>query len=221
MFIRIGLLSPVRLLGEAVALALTTHGPGASVSVMRELRDLRTALRTGARFDVVIIDTTQPIDLAAVRAFHHDQPDLPLLALGMREQEQDIVAHGSAGFLSYLPREDGLDRLSAIVRDAVDGRFPCSPEVAATIMRGLFHNGVPAAPAAAATLTPREREIRGLVARGYSNKEIARSCDLSESTVKHHVHHILGKHGFASRIQLIRTMRSDPWDSAPALRVTG
>jgi DNA-binding NarL/FixJ family response regulator len=168
--------------------------------------------------ELVIVDTSQSLDLEAVRWFHRDWPELPLLALGLREQESEVVAHGSAGFTCYLCRDDGLDRLCAIVRDAVEGRLACSPEIAAAIMRALFRSGPVPVPTVSAPLTRREYEVAQLIARALSNKEIARELALSESTVKHHVHSILSKMGAATRGQLMRSMREDLWSSEPPAR---
>ena len=133
----------------------------------------------------------------------------------MREQDAEIIAHGSAGFIGYLRREDGLEQLRARVDDAVSGRLLCSPEIAAGIMRGLFLRGGQGAAPRAVELTLRESQVAELVSRGLSNKEIARALDLSESTVKHHVHSILGKIGVPSRFQLVRDARQQAWQPAP------
>jgi two-component system, NarL family, nitrate/nitrite response regulator NarL len=217
---RVGILTPVRLLGEAIALSLCARDERMQVEVTRDLEGLRTAARAEA-LDVAIVDTTQATDLDDVRSFHLDHPEVPLLALGLREREAEVVAHGSAGFVCYLRREDGLDRLCSIVEDAVEGRLHCSPEIAAAIMRGLF--STPPAPAAEphAPLTPREQEVAGLVSHGLSNKEIARELELSESTVKHHVHAILGKIKVPTRLRLMRSMRPDLWAHQSHVRKSG
>lgn len=213
------ILTSVRLLGEAIALALAGREPGVDAIVVRRLEDLRSLVRENPPLQLVIVDTSQPFDLEAIRNFHLECPDLPLLALGLREHEADIVAHGSAGFSCYLCRDDGLDRLCVIVHDAIEGRLNCSPEIAAAIMRALFRNGPVPVPTVSAALTRREYEVAQLVARALSNKEIARELALSESTVKHHVHSILSKMGAATRGQLMRSMREDLWPADPAERV--
>lgn len=212
---RVAILTPVRLLGEAIALALGAREPDLKPIVVRRLDHLHVLARDKPALELVIVDTSQHFDLEAIRSFHRDWPDLPLLALGLREQEAEIVAHGSAGFSCYLCRDDGLDRLCTIVRDAVEGRLNCSPEIAAAIMRALFRSGPMPVPTVSAPLTRREYEVAQLVARALSNKEIARELGLSESTVKHHVHSILSKMGAATRGQLMRSMREDLWFSEP------
>jgi DNA-binding NarL/FixJ family response regulator len=163
----------------------------------------------------VIVDVLQPIDLDEIRQFHSDFPALPLLALGIREAESEVINHGSAGFSCYLRREDGIDSLCGAVADALEGRLSCSPEIAAAMMRALFRQGPIPVLRVSAPLTRREHEVARLVSRAHSNKEIARELSLSESTVKHHVHAILGKFGVSTRSQLMRNMREDLWQAAP------
>lgn len=212
---RIAIVSLVRLLGEAVAQSLRARDTSLDIELVREIEDLGLPGPGGSPLDLVVVDTTQGLDLGAVRAFRRDHPDLPLLALGLREKEAEVVAHGSAGFTCYVRREDGLERLHAMLCDAVAGRLTCSPEIAASMMRALFRNGPVAIPDEGGHLTPREDEVARLVSQALSNKEVARELGLSESTVKHHVHSILGKFGLATRGQLMRRMRTDSRSSAP------
>ncbi|RSU72012.1 DNA-binding response regulator [Sphingomonas sp. S-NIH.Pt3_0716] len=210
-YMRVVIASEIRLLGECVAHSLMTRDSALDVLLTGTIADLSDLMARGLRFDVAILDLTQGVDLDAVRAFHRRYPDLALLALGLEEQEQAVVAHGSAGFGCYVRREDGIERLYATVRDAIAGRMTCSPEIAGSIMRALFR-----APGSAsadpghgrnATLTTREEEVARHVADALSNKEIALLLDLSESTVKHHVHSILSKLELPTRRQLIRRTR--------------
>jgi two-component system nitrate/nitrite response regulator NarL len=215
--VRIAIVSLVRLLGEAVAQSLRTRDPALDITLVREIDDLRQPAVGASPLDLVVVDTTQGLDLEAVRAFRRDHPALPLLALGLREKEAEVVAHGSAGFTGYVRREDGLERLHAMLCDTVAGRLSCSPEIAASMMRALFHNGPVTMPEEGGQLTPREDEVARLVVQALSNKEVARELGLSESTIKHHVHSILGKLGLATRGQLMRRMRAGggPAASAP------
>jgi len=212
---RIAILTPIRLIGEGIAASLRACEAGFEPVVVCEVGALRALVASAAPPRLAIVDVTQKLPLDPIRLFHRDIPELPLLALGIREQDAEIIAHGSAGFIGYLRREDGLDQLRARVDDAVSGRLLCSPEIAAVIMRGLFLRGPQGHEARNVDLTLRETEVAGLVSRGLSNKEIARELDLSESTVKHHVHSILGKIGVPSRFQLVREAREEAWQPGP------
>jgi two-component system nitrate/nitrite response regulator NarL len=201
---RIAILTPIRLIGEGVAASLSACSRGFESILVHEIAELRTLVNSDAPPRLAIIDVTQSLPLEPIRAFHSDHSDLPLIAFGLRERETDIIAHGSAGFTGYLRREDGLDELRARVEDALSGRLSCSPEIAAGIMRGLFQRGLQGTAPSPVDLTNREKDVAELVSRGLSNKEVAQVLDLSESTVKHHVHSILGKKRLGSRLQMVR-----------------
>jgi DNA-binding NarL/FixJ family response regulator len=215
---RIAILTPIRLIGEGIAASLRACDAGFEPAVVCEVRQLRALVASAAPPRLAIVDVTQALPLDPIREFHFDVPELPLLALGIREQDAEIIAHGSAGFIGYLRREDGLDQLRARVDDAVSGRLLCSPEIAAGIMRGLFLRGSQGHAPRPVELTLRESQVAELVSRGLSNKEIARELDLSESTVKHHVHSILGKIGVPSRFQLVKEARQEAWQPGPPRR---
>jgi DNA-binding NarL/FixJ family response regulator len=212
---RIAVLTPIRLIGEGVSASLRACLCGFEPTIVYDIAGLRRQVSSESPPRLAIVDVTQSLPLEPIRAFHFDQPDLPLIALGMREQEAEIVAHGSAGFCGYLGRGDGLDQLRARVEDALSGRLSCSPEVAAGIMRALFRRGPQGSAPRGIDLTHRETDVAELVSRGLSNKEIARALHLSESTVKHHVHSILGKKRLGSRVQLVRGALDDWTEEAP------
>lgn len=219
---RIGILTPIRLIGEGVAATLRACDSNFEPALVGDVRELRSLVLSSSPPRLAIVDVTQSPPLEPIRQFHLDFPDLPLIVLGLRE-ESDIVDYGSAGFIGYLRREDGLDELRARIDDALCGRMPCPPEIAAAIMRELFLRE-PAGrnpAAAAARLTAREAHVEGLVKRGLSNKEIARKLELSESTVKHHVHAILGKRRLHSRFQLVRDALEGGWGGEGPRRALG
>lgn len=212
---RIGVLTPVRLVGEGIAASLAACAPTFEVVTARDFAALRGLADGPAPPELVIVDVTQKAALPEVRAFHAEYPDILLLALGLREREAEIVEHGRAGFVGYVRRDEGVEALSRKVRDAIAGRLSCPPEIAAAIMRGLFHAAPPSAECDLDRLTRREGDVARLVGRGLANKEIAHRLSLSESTVKHHVHAILAKLGLARRGNLMRSMRDDPWLAEP------
>lgn len=213
---RVCMLTGVRLLSDVVSAALSARNPEIELVTTRTIEDLHKLARRSPPVELVVVDAIQAINLAAIRDFHGERPDLPLLALGVREHGSDVVAYGNAGFTAFVRREDGVERLCEAVEDALAGRLTCSPEIAAAIMRALFRRGPIPVQTAGVPLTRRENEVATLVARALSNKEIARELSLSESTVKHHVHTILRKFGVGTRGQLMRNLNSDLWnDDAP------
>jgi len=217
---RIAILTPIRLIGDGIAASLRACSCDFEPIIAHKLAELRSLVRSGAPPRLAIIDVTQSLPLEPIRAFHFDFPDLPLIALGLREHEAEIVAHGCAGFTGYLRREDGLEELRARLQDALSGRLSCSPEIAAGIMRGLFRRGPSDSAPLPVDLTSREKDVAELISRGLSNKEIARTLDLSESTVKHHVHSILGKKRLGSRLQMVRDAQIH-WVPEAARRARG
>jgi len=127
--------------------------------------------------------------------------------LTVSEDEQDLATALQAGAQGYVLKTiDGAALLDAIERCA-RGDTVVSPELTGklvTALRGAQQR--PAAEADEATprtpaLSPRELEIVRHIARGASNKEIARALEIAETTVKIHVQHILRKLGLSSRVQ--------------------
>jgi two-component system nitrate/nitrite response regulator NarL len=92
------------------------------------------------------------------------------------------------------------------VRRAARGEPVVSPEMMGKLVAAFQSQGAPVPPPvaeaeAASPLSPREEDVLREIARGASNKEIARTLDIAETTVKIHVQHILRKLGLSSRVQ--------------------
>ena len=97
-----------------------------------------------------------------------------------------------------------MDYLLNAIRSAVDGDSVMSPQMTGKLMQSVRSSSVVAAAPTVVDkdrLSPREREILTFLTRGASNKEIARTLDLAESTVKIHVQNILKKLNLLSRVQ--------------------
>jgi DNA-binding NarL/FixJ family response regulator len=197
---RIVILTPVRLFGEGL-IGCFDRTEGITVeALVSDFVALRRAYC--AQTDLVLIDVSSGFDPEEVRAIAAERPGLTLVALGLREQRDDVIRCGQAGFAAYVPRDASLQTLRDAMLAATAGRLTCSPEIASGLMQALFRS--PSAPPIGTndiSLTPREGEVLRLIRRGLSNKEIARELVLSVATVKHHVHNILGKLGVAGRGQ--------------------
>jgi len=128
--------------------------------------------------------------------------------LTVSEDERDLAAALRGGALGYLLKTADSDLLASAIERAMQGASTISPEMTGKLVTAFqtLHTGSDAAaqpPDADPihSLSPREHEILNHIARGASNKEIARALDIAETTVKIHVQHILRKLKLSSRVQ--------------------
>ncbi|MCS3499349.1 DNA-binding NarL/FixJ family response regulator [Bradyrhizobium japonicum] len=208
---RIILMTPVRLFGEGLALCLDGKDGIVVDRLVTEFGALRDAL--GPSISLALIDVTAGFEIEEVRAIAVNHPAVKLVAMGIRESNDQVVLCGQAGFTAYVSRHAPLETLCDCLLAAAAGRLAMPDDIACGLMRALFRfGGVSHAPAQNDnTITKREGDVLRLLGRGFSNKEIARELDLSVATVKHHVHSILGKLGVARRTQAMRRVREAPW----------
>jgi two-component system nitrate/nitrite response regulator NarL len=117
-----------------------------------------------------------------------------VVAFAVEEREKEVVACAEAGAAAYVPRDASVVEMVEILVGAANGEVRASPRMAAGVFRRV---GVLAAEGKARAegppLTEREAEVRDLVARGLSNKQIAGRLSIRLSTVKNHVHNVLEK----------------------------
>jgi DNA-binding NarL/FixJ family response regulator len=182
-----------------------------TIAVVNNLTSLRDAL-SSTHTQVVVIDVTQGVELFDVRDIATQWPEIPLVALGLNEQRQEVISCGRAGFSGYVSRDASIDALCKALSEVVSGRLACPPEISGGLLRALFRwEPPPADPEPKPDLTRRESEVLQLLGRGLSNKEIGCELCVSVATVKHHVHRILEKLGFSRRAEAMRRVRDAPW----------
>jgi DNA-binding NarL/FixJ family response regulator len=183
--------------------------------VVGEAADGAEALTLAARErpDVVLMDIRMPVmdGLAATRQLTAPGPAeqaqpapkvVILTTFDLDDYVYEALRCGASGFLlKDAPRAD----LIAAVRVAAAGDALLAPSVTRRLIEAFAMRpvSVSPAPSAVASLTPRERDILLLVARGQSNTEIARALVVSEATVKTHVTHLLAKLGLRDRVQAV------------------
>jgi DNA-binding NarL/FixJ family response regulator len=172
--------------------------------------------------DVVLLDTSMPDSVAAIRTIAGAVPSAKVVALAVSDDEQDLLAFAEAGVAGYVTHDTALDSLAAIIESADRGEVPCSPRLAGILLR---HIGVLAAERRPASrcprLTQRELQIVELIDRGLSNKEIARRLCIEVPTVKNHVHHVLKKLQLDRRSDAAAWARANEGDRLVLLRVAG
>ena len=144
--------------------------------------------------DVVLMDLRMP-EMDGVTAIGHikaDHPEVNILVLTTYESDADILRAIEMGATGYLLKDTPREELFGAIRMVAEGKSPLDPGVATRLMqrmRGSDEEG----------LSTREIEVLELVARGTSNKEIAKRLWVSETTVKSHMLHIFDKLGVTDR----------------------
>ncbi|SOZ08849.1 response regulator [Cupriavidus taiwanensis] len=158
------------------------------------------------RPDVILLDLNMPglSGLEALQLLVEDLPQTAVIVLTVSEEAEELAAALRGGARGYLIKNIETEALIAGIRRAAAGEPVISDSMTAKLV-AQFRAPVPAvAPRLddAPRLTAREREIVQGLARGESNKEIARDLGVAESTVKIHVQNILKKLNLASRVQV-------------------
>jgi two-component system nitrate/nitrite response regulator NarL len=126
--------------------------------------------------------------------------DARIIVLTVSDSEEDVVAALRAGADGYLLKDMEPEDILESLRRATQGRVVISERLTELLAHALRQDPRPQRPEQAG-LTPREEEILALIARGYSNKLIARELDLTVGTVKVHVKHILKKLALKTRVE--------------------
>ena len=126
--------------------------------------------------------------------------DARIIMLTVSDNEEDVVAALRAGADGYLLKDMEPEDILESLRRATQGRVVISQRLTELLAHALREDPRPKRPEQAG-LTPREEEILALIARGYSNKLIARDLDLTVGTVKVHVKHVLKKLGLRTRVE--------------------
>jgi len=169
------------------------------LKIVGEAADGAAALRMAQQFkpDVVLMDLLMPVmdGVAATSAIRRELPDIEVLALTSVLEESLVIQAIQAGAIGYLLKDTDAPKLRQAIKAAAAGEVQLSPAAAAMLMRKVK------APRSPETLTERETEVLRQLARGKSNKEIATSLFISETTVKTHVKNIMQKLGVPSRTQ--------------------
>jgi len=171
------------------------------LAVVGEAGDGEEALAAAEalRPDVILMDLVMPrLDgVGAMRELRRRLPDVRVIVLTSYADDDRLLPAIQAGAAGYLFKNVQPAELSRAIHAAHAGEAVLDPAVGARLVAAL------ATPArtAADPLTPREREVLALLARGLPNKRIARELGVAEKTVKTHVGHVLAKLGVSDRTQ--------------------
>jgi DNA-binding NarL/FixJ family response regulator len=186
---------------------------GDQVQVVGEADDVAPAISLIGELlpDVVLLDVHLPggggqLVVTAVKAEH---PQVRFLALSASDAPEDVIAVVRAGARGYVTKTiSGADLVAAVHRIAA-GDAVFSPRLAGFVLDAFAAappdaDGRPDLDPELDQLTPREREVLRLIARGYTYREIARELYISVKTVESHVSSVLRKLQLSTRHQLTR-----------------
>ncbi len=150
---------------------------------------------------VVLLDLFLPGQdgISVLGQIKQDRPATEVLMLTSSQDDQHLLAAIRAGALAYLPKTAGVDQVVTAVRAAARGESVLEPRIAARLVREVRQATARRRPLD--QLSPRELEVLAALARGRSNRQIARTLGIGEETVKTHTSSILAKLGLADRTQ--------------------
>jgi DNA-binding NarL/FixJ family response regulator len=185
---------------------LSTDG---SVDVVGQAADGREAVEATRRLrpDVVLMDIRMPtVDgIAATREIAVATPDVRVLILTTFEDDDYVFGALAAGASGFLLKRTQPEQLITAIHTIASGDSLLSPSVTRTVIDRMARQPLPddRCGRLLRDLTPRERDVLELVARGLSNAEIAAELVVEESTVKTHMKRILAKLALRDRVQAV------------------
>lgn len=184
----------------------------ASLEVVGEACDAGEAARNAAVLqpDIILLDNHLPgaTGIQSLPALKQAASAARIILLTVSEDEQNLQAALRGGAQGYLLKSIERDQLAASIHRAMRGEPVISPEMTGKLVAAFRASLIRGTPAPSISRDPlsllsaREREVLEHIARGASNKDIARALSIAETTAKIHVKHILRKLSLHSRVQL-------------------
>ncbi|HOV63384.1 MAG TPA: response regulator transcription factor [Spirochaetia bacterium] len=162
--------------------------------------------------EIVLMDIYMPVmnGVEATRQFKAIMPDIKIIMLSTYDEDEyikDALANGASG---YLLKDISPTELIAAIRALRGGVVQISPQILSKLFQRVYHEGIPKTDELGKkfewfeTLTPREKEIFGLIAIGIDNEEIALKLNIAEQTVRNHVSIIYSKLDVHDRFEIIQ-----------------
>jgi len=181
---------------------------GGSVTVVGEAADAPAAVAVifAQRPDVVLLDVHLPGGggVTVLREVLAREPEIRFLALSVSDAAEDVIGVIRAGARGYVTKAITGPELVAAIRRVGEGDAVFSPRLAGFVLDAFTGIDVAAIDEELDQITPREREVLRLIARGYQYKEVAKELFISVKTVETHVSAVLRKLQLSNRHQLTR-----------------
>lgn len=181
---------------------------GDSIEIVGEAGTVADAVPLIKQLDphVVLLDVHLPDGKgdAIINAVAPERPGVKFLALSVSDAAEDVIAVIRAGARGYVTKTIAADELTAAIGRVAQGDAVFSPRLAGFVLDAFRAGDRLTSSAELDELTPREREVLQLIARGYMYKEIAARLHLSVKTVESHVSSVLRKLQLSTRHELTR-----------------
>ena len=182
-------------LGDAVEIVGEAGSVAEAVPMIRQLDP-----------DVVLLDVHLPDGggEAVIAGVSQERPGVKFLALSVSDAAEDVIGVIRAGARGYVTKTISGDELTSAVTRVAEGDAVFSPRLAGFVLDAFKAGDRVGDDAELNELTPREREVLQLIARGYRYKEIAARLHLSVKTIESHVSSVLRKLQLSTRHELTR-----------------
>ena len=171
--------------------------------VVGQARDGQEAVALCERLlpDIVILDIRMPLlnGLGAARRLQQRLPGLKVVIFTMDDSPDHLEAAMNAGAVGYLLKDASRSEVIDALQRVAAGEEALNSAVSARLLRRRTERS--SSGAASEQLTPRERQVLGLVADGKSNRQIGEQLGITTGTAKAHVERVIGKLGAADRTQ--------------------
>lgn len=153
--------------------------------------------------DVVLMDLKMPVmnGVQATQKIREEHPGVHVLILTTYDADEWVFDAIRAGAQGYLLKDANQEALVKAIIDTAAGRTPVDPTIAGKLFKQVAHHAPDRDKTFKDKLSPRERELLSLLAKGYTNAEIAASLFLSEGTVRNYLSSVFTKLGVSDRTQ--------------------
>jgi DNA-binding NarL/FixJ family response regulator len=209
--VQVFILAENRLLREALTRILNKKSGQRVVGASAFTPDIVQQIRELAP-DVLLSDSAAVAlsELKLVPEVRAAIPGLRVVMIGMDADRDTFLRGVRDGIVGYMLKDASAAEVASAVRSVADGEAVCPP----SLCRDLFEQVAKQTPAVAGFvirrnlgLTRREQQLVHLISRGLTNKEIATELNLSEQTIKNHIHRMLRKLGASDRLDAVELCR--------------
>lgn len=204
---------------KGLRVALEPHLPGCHFLEADSLQVARKEFDPDGVLDLVLVDVDAPeVSPDSIRSLREAYPKTRILAMSATTSRTSILDSLESGSSGFVSKSQPDDEIIAAIKDILSGRIyvpvMLSQVDGPSISTGAIRNNYPASPWTVRSidperqrLTPRQREILPLLAKGMSNKEIARALNIAEGTTKIHASGLLRVLGVRNRTEAAAAAR--------------